>query len=159
TRRERAVRRPTRHPAVAALALDKPPLRIEGRAVAFAGILAQQLGFFTWLDAIEFRLPYIDEIIEPVRMIERPFGEGETGIEPLHVTIDQVVERGHVDLLTAGNPATRHGNGAKTTGDTKAQFSRNTALSGLRPSASIAPGKQNQFSTSCWPLSSIWLVL
>ena len=32
-------------------------------------------------------------------MIERPFGEGETGIEPLRVTIDQVVERGHVDLL------------------------------------------------------------
>src|SRR6202035_451600 len=95
---------PARHPAVAALALDKPPLRIEGRAVAFAGILAQQLGFFTWLDAIEFRLPYIDEIIEPVRMIERPFGEGETGIEPLRVTIDQVVERGHVDLLTTGNP-------------------------------------------------------
>jgi hypothetical protein len=79
--------------------LDKPPLRIEGRAVAFAGILAQQLGFFTWLDAIEFRLPYIDEILEPVRMIERPFGKGETGIEPLRVTIDQVVERGHVDLL------------------------------------------------------------
>jgi hypothetical protein len=99
TRRERAVRRPARHPAVAALALDKPPLRIEGCAVAFAGILAQQLGFLTWLDAIEFRLPYIDEIIEPVRMIERPFGEGETGIEPLRVTIDQVVERGHVDLL------------------------------------------------------------
>src|SRR5207248_10859859 len=87
TRREPAVRRPARHPAVAALALDKPPLRIEGCAVAFAGILAQQLGFLTWLDAIEFRLPYINEIIEPVRMIERAFGEGETGIEPLRVTI------------------------------------------------------------------------
>src|SRR6516165_8040807 len=55
--------------------------------------------FSPGLNAIEFRLPYIDEIIEPVRMIERPFGEGETGIEPLRVTIDQVVERGHVDLL------------------------------------------------------------
>jgi hypothetical protein len=90
--------------------LDKPSLRIEGRTVAFASILAQQFGFFTWLDAIEFRLSYIDEIIEPVRVIEWPFGEGEPGIEPLRVTIDQVVERGHVDLLTVGNPATRHGN-------------------------------------------------
>src|SRR5205814_6299323 len=89
---------------------------------------------------IEFRLPYINEIIEPVRMIERAFGEGETGIEPLRVTIDQVVERGHVDLLTAGKSATRRGNAR-------------------RPSASIAPRKPNQFSAWCWPLSSIWSVL
>src|SRR4029077_11729267 len=124
TRRERAVRRPARHPAVAALALDKPPLRIEGRAVAFAGILAQQLGFFTWLDAIEFRLPYIDEIIDPVRMIERPFGEGETGIEPLRATIDQVVERGHVDLLTASNSATRRGNARRPPATRRPSFEK-----------------------------------
>ena len=31
--------------------------------------------------------------------------------------------------------------------------------SGLRPSSSIAPNRQNQFNTSCWPLSSIWAML
>jgi len=31
----------------------------------------------------------------------------------------------------------------------------NSERSGLRRSSSIAPNRQNQFSTSCWPLSSI----
>src|SRR5580704_16633824 len=94
-RGELAVRRPARDPAVGALALNEPSLRVEGRAVAVAGILAQQFGRAARLDAVEFRLPHIDEIPEPVRVIDRAFGKREAGREALDVAVDQIVETGH----------------------------------------------------------------
>ena len=35
------------------------------------------------------------------------------------------------------------------------QVSINVLSAGLRPNSAMAPTKQHQFSTSCWPLSSI----
>ena len=81
-RRELSVCRPAGQPAVAAFADDEPALRVEGRAVALAGILAQQLGLAAGTEPVEAARPDIDKIIEPVRVPERPLGEDEPGREP-----------------------------------------------------------------------------
>src|SRR5439155_7942344 len=51
-----AVGRPAGQPAVAAFADDEPALRVERRAVALAGVLAQQLDRAARADAVELAL-------------------------------------------------------------------------------------------------------
>src|SRR5690242_15713784 len=58
---ELTVGRPARQPAVAALAEDQPALRVEGRAVALAGVLAEQFGRAARPDAVKLARPNVDK--------------------------------------------------------------------------------------------------
>src|SRR5918996_2396680 len=78
-----AVSRPARHAPMAALADHQAALQVECRAVALAGLRAQQLGRLARRHPIELAPADVDEVVEAVRMPERPLGEDEPGGQPL----------------------------------------------------------------------------
>src|ERR1043166_1424907 len=120
-RGELAVGRPARQPTIAALAEDEPALRVEGRAVALAGVFAEQFGRAARPDAVEFARPHIDEIIEAVGMPERAFGKDKTGPEALGLwLIDNLRQPVHrvspvcpILAVLGGNPDGRHRAGSR----------------------------------------------
>ncbi len=78
-----AIARPARHPTVAALADDQPPLQVKRRAVALAGVVAYQLGRLAGRQPVQRALADVDESVEALRVPQRPLGEAEAGGEAL----------------------------------------------------------------------------
>jgi hypothetical protein len=70
---------------VAALAHDEPALEIERRAIALAGVLAEDLGLAARREPVEHALPHVDEVVEAVGMPQRSLGEDESGGQALRL--------------------------------------------------------------------------
>jgi hypothetical protein len=87
-----------------ALADDQAPLQIERGPVALAGLIAHQLRRLAGEHAVQPALADVHEVVEAVRVPERPFGEDESRGQALGLRgFEQCAQRvGHRRLLTRG---------------------------------------------------------